>query len=81
MAKEVFQKGTNMWVTWQDIYKFCQEYWIPEDKEEYWEQLIKSADSFIDTHKDNDFAKQFILWFVNEYLNNKFKEMKDNGKK
>lgn len=81
MAKEVFQRGTDMWVAWQDIYKFCQEHWNPEDTEEYWDEVVSKADAFIDKHKDNDFAKEFILWFVNTWLNKKFKEIYGNGKK
>lgn len=81
MARETFQKGSDMWVTWQDIYKFCQDNWIPEDTDEYWETLIKEADDFINKHEDNTFAREFVLWFTNKYMHNKFKEMKNNGKK
>ena len=31
MASTIFPKGSDEWMMFQDFYKICQRYWLPED--------------------------------------------------
>lgn len=59
-----FGKGTEEWQMFTDFWKLCQSYWVPEDKDEYWEQLMKDADSFCKVY-NSEFAKGIALAFIN----------------
>ena len=68
-----FGRGTEENMMIVEYWQFCQSYWVPEDIDEYWEQLMKDADSFCKKY-DCEFAKQLALAFINA----KERELRDD---
>lgn len=50
MAEQRFVKGTEEYVMFNDFWKLCQSFWIPEDTDEYREKLYKACQNFSQTH-------------------------------
>ena len=73
MAEQRFVKGTEEYVMFNDFWKLCQSFWIPEDTDEYWKKLHDSAVEF---GKHSDFAKTLALAYISE-MERKLKEGKD----
>ena len=46
MAEQRFVKGTEEYVMFNDFWKLCQSFWIPEDTEEYWKKLKCEQERF-----------------------------------
>lgn len=77
MASVKFEKGSNEWEMFLNFWQLAQKYWIPEDSDEYWEQVLESTIEFHKKYKEsnNIFAKNISIALM-ETLNCKFKEMK-----
>lgn len=45
----------------QDYWKLCQKFWIPEDNDEYWEGLAQEIDIFYERYKDVILTKGLAL--------------------
>lgn len=76
MAEYKFSKGSKEREAFNDIYTICQELWIPEDKDEYWEKVVSETDRLAEKY-DNTSAQLFvniILSAFMEYLQTKMKE-------
>ena len=41
-AEQRFVKGTEEYVMFNDFWKLCQSFWMPEDSDDYWKKLIDS---------------------------------------
>ena len=79
MAAQKFEKGASEWQMFTDYWKMCQELWIPEDQDEYWEKVIDLSDKFYKKYQ-NPFARSLTIAIVEE-LDRKWKERRDrNGK-
>lgn len=80
MASKRFEKGSAEWKLFQEFWSLCQKYWIPEDTDEYWEDVVKTTDDFYKKYKDtNDtFARKIVLAFV-ETLECKSKEKNEDA--
>lgn len=52
MASKKLQSGTEEWMMFVDFWQMCQEFWIAEDTDEYWEALIKKSNEFAEKYKD-----------------------------
>lgn len=50
MAKKKFLKGSEEWVLFMDYWALCQELWIPEDTDLYWNDVIKKSENFYKKH-------------------------------
>ena len=67
MASTIFPKGSDEWMMFQDFYKICQRYWLPEDfnDESYWENgMMKEMDDFFKKYKGKeceDFVRRLAL--------------------
>ncbi len=61
MASVRFEKGSQEWRMFQDYWKLCQKFWIPEDNEEYWEGLSQEIDLFYEKYKDVLLTKGLAL--------------------
>lgn len=48
-----------------DLYSFVQEFWIPEDADSYWEELITRATELFHKYEDNEFVKNTIFAYIN----------------
>ena len=44
MASKKLEKGSADWKFFQDFWKFRQEYYEPEEKDEWFDELIKVAE-------------------------------------
>ena len=76
MAEYKFSKGSKEREAFNDIYTICQELWIPEDKDEYWEKVVSETDRIAEKY-NNTSAQLFvniILSAFMEYLQTKMKE-------
>ena len=76
MAEYKFSKGSKEREAFNDIYTICQELWIPEDKDEYWEKVVSETDRLAEKY-NNTSAQLFvniILSAFMEYLQTKMKE-------
>ena len=76
MAEYNFLKGSKEREAFNDIYTICQELWIPEDKDEYWEKVVSETDRLAEKY-NNTSAQLFvniILSAFMEYLQTKMKE-------
>lgn len=71
-AEQRFVKGTEEYVMFNDFWKLCQRFWIPEDTDEWREELRKELDKF---SKYGFFAEKLIVAFL-FVVERKYKEEK-----
>lgn len=66
MASKRFEKCSEEWKMFTDFWKICQQFWEPEDNDEYWEKVIEATGEFHKKYKANNeiFAKEIALAFV-----------------
>ena len=50
--KKKLDKSTKEFQMMQEFWRIWQEYYIPEDNDEYWKKLVEEADAF--TRKYNE---------------------------
>ena len=74
MAAKKFLKGSEEWMMFMDFWKLCQDYWEPEESQEYWENASESIMSFGRKYESMIFARIIALAFM-DYLENKAKQM------
>lgn len=72
MAEQRFVKGTEEYVMFNDFWKLCQSFWIPEDTDEWREELHVALEDF---SKHGAFAEKLIVAFLFE-VDRKYKEGK-----
>lgn len=70
MAEQRFVKGTEEYVLFNDFWKLCQSFWIPEDSDEYWKKLHDAAVEF--GNSNGQFAMRLALAYISE-MERKFK--------
>ena len=76
MAEYKFSKGSKEREAFNDIYTICQGFWIPEDKDEYWENVVSETDRLAEKY-NNTSAQLFVNIILSaflEYLQTKMKE-------
>lgn len=61
MACVKFDKGSREWLMFQDYWKLCQKFWVPEDNDGYWEGLVREIDRFYEKYKDVILTKGLAL--------------------
>lgn len=64
MASVKFEKGSSEWYMFQEYWKLCQKFWIPEDNDEYWEEVVKETNDFYEKYKDINLGKEIALAFL-----------------
>lgn len=74
MAAKKFLKGSEEWMMFMDFWKLCQDYWEPEDNQEYWKNSSESIMSFARKYESMIFARIIALAFM-DYLETKAKQM------
>lgn len=72
MAEQKFTKGSEEWVMFNDFWKMCQSFWMPEDNDTYWQKLHDAAQEF---GKHSRFARFLALGFISE-MEQKLKDSK-----
>lgn len=65
MAEKKFPKGSEEWEMFVDFWRVVQEYWIIENNDEYWKNLIGEIGKFSKAHKTR-FANRLITTYVME---------------
>lgn len=79
MASKRFEKGTTEFQWFGDFWSMVQQYWIPEDKDEYWESLIAAISEFSNKYKQEPEIVLFTTYMikaVQDFLTSKMKYMK-----
>lgn len=56
-------KGSEEWQMFQDFWKLAQDLWIPEDTEEYWQEVMSRTNEFHEKYK-TPYSKHFAVGFV-----------------
>lgn len=74
MAVKKFLKGSEEWMMFMDFWKLCQDYWEPEESQEYWENASESIMSFGRKYESMIFARIIALALM-DYLEAKAKQM------
>ena len=46
-----------------DFYKIYQDYYVPEENDDYWSELVYMAESFIKKY-ESEFAKNLMLAYL-----------------
>lgn len=72
MAEQKFTKGSEEWVMFNDFWKMCQSFWMPEENDTYWQKLHDAAQEF---GKHSRFARFLALGFISE-MEQKLKDSK-----
>lgn len=67
MASKRFEKGSEEFILFQDFWKICQSFWIPEDNDEYWERVVEETDAFYKKYKETNeiFVREITFAFIN----------------
>lgn len=76
--QQTFEKGSIEQRAFADLWRFYQDYWIPEDSESYWESYISDSNSIFHTYNGHPLVRDAIDSFTN-YLEAKLKEDKKNA--
>lgn len=74
MAAVKFLKGSEEWMMFMDFWKICQEYWEPEDNQEYWKNVSESVMEFSKTYGSIVFARMMALVFM-DFVEDKARKM------
>ena len=64
------EKGSEEWYMFMDFWNICKKFWVIDDSEEYWKELISSLDAFVKKYNYDFFAKKLALSF-SDYLDYK----------
>lgn len=76
MASVKFEKDSHEWHMFQDYWKLCQKFWVPENNDEYWKAIVRETDDFYEKYKDITLSKKIALAFV-DAVDEKLKTMKE----
>lgn len=68
-----FRKGTEEFLMFADFYELCKRFWIPEDTDEYWEELICASKEFYRKY-GSAYAKHLAIGLINALEEVKRKE-------
>ena len=72
MASKRFSNGSDEWFMFTTFWKLCQEHWVPESSEQYWQKVIDDCHMFNETFKDVGLSQQLTMALI-EYLESKNK--------
>lgn len=80
MASKRFEKGSEEWQMFREYWALCQQFWEPEDNDEYWEKVIEATGEFHKKYKDNNdlFAKKIALAFIDTIEEKSKQKQKDS---
>lgn len=80
MASKRFEKGSEEWQMFTDFWKICQQFWEPEDKDDYWDKVVDATGEFYRKYKVNNdiFARKIALAFVDIIEEKAKQERKDS---
>ena len=66
MAQQKFEKGTELHQMINDYLRLLQQFWIVEEEDSYWEQVLEAIYGFYGKYKevDNVFSVTMTLAFL-----------------
>lgn len=64
MAAVKFPKGSEEWVMFGDLYKLMQDFWEPEETDEYWLSLSAAVRDFHNKYQ-TEIARELALAVLN----------------
>jgi len=67
MASKRFDKNSDEFKFFGEFWKWTQEHYIPEESDEYWEELLASAGEISNKYKGNKLFPKLII-AVLDYL-------------
>ena len=76
--KKVINKTDEEFAILQEFWKILQDFYEPEDTDEYWNKLLDTTIKFERDHPDNLLCMQLILLILN-YLEKKLKKDKTSS--
>lgn len=76
--KKVIKKTDEEFAILQEFWKILQDFYEPEDTDEYWDKLLNNTIKFERDHPHNLLCEQLILLILN-YLEKKFKQDKTSS--
>ena len=76
--KKTIKKTDEEFAILQEFWKILQDFYEPEDTDEYWNKLLDTTIKFERDHPDNLLCMQLILLILN-YLEKKFKKDKTSS--
>lgn len=74
MAEYRFNKGTSERAMFNDYWELCQKFYEPEDKDEYWQELVDAIDEFDRKYQRNCSLAIYICSAYVTFLEEKFRE-------
>ena len=83
MARFDFEKGTVERNMFNDLWEYCQKFWVVEDSKAYWEDLIKATDELEEKYHSslfNSWMADFISTKETEYHDMKGDTYGEDGK-
>ena len=64
MAEKKFDKGSDEWSLFMEFWQICQQYWVVEDNDVYWQTLLERADEFYKKFKSIPLAGRVIMALI-----------------
>jgi len=76
MAALKFEKGSDKWNMFMEYWRICQSYWIPEESDEWWQEIINIVNEFSKKYgKDDLFVRGLCNSFM-DGLKQRFEEQR-----
>lgn len=69
MASKKLEKGSDEWQFFQDFWRFRQQYYDPEDKDEWFDELVNESTLLYEKYKNTqfkEFVKQLIIAHIDD---------------
>lgn len=73
MSSVKFQKGSPEWYMFQDYWKLCQKFWIPEKNDNYWDNMVNETREFMKKYEDIALASGLAIALIDD-LENRMKQ-------
>lgn len=72
MASKDFGKHSFEWEMFANYWKLCKRFWIPEDDDKYWDEVVKETEIFMEKYQSEILSKYIGLALI-ETLEKKHK--------
>ena len=75
MASVKFQKGSEEWAMFNEYWSLVQKYYIPEDTDQYWDDVIADMNRFAKKYASVPLARKITMAFM-QTLEDKYKKQR-----
>lgn len=66
MGKTKFEKGSEEYEMFTDFWMYCQKFWIAEDNNHYWQELVDATDILEDKYNKNKLLCAWMASFISQ---------------